>query len=130
MDKVSALRSCSLFEGFTEIGLQILASIATEKEVPDGAPLYVEGMLGDTLYILIEGEVRVAMKDAQGTERTLTTLTAGESFGELALLGGGIRLASTYAVGPCRLLEIHAKDFTRLQRQKPQACLKLLMSIV
>lgn len=130
MDKVLALRKSPLLMGFTDVGLQIIAAIAVSKEVPDGAPIYVEGMLGDTLYILVEGRVRVAAKDSEGVEHTLTRLEPGDSFGELALLGGGTRLASTYAEGPCQLLEIHAKDFARLQRQKPQACLKLLMRVV
>lgn len=129
MDKVAALRRCPLFADFTDVGLQIMATVAQPRRVPAGTPLFVEGMMGDSLLILVEGVVTISI-EADGRERELATVDPGEALGELALLGPGPRLATATAMMECELLEIRRRDFAELQRKKPQACLKLLMAIV
>ena len=41
----------------------------------------------------------------------------------------GSRLVTAIADGPTELIEIRQRDFLRLQAQKPQACLKLMMAV-
>lgn len=130
MGKTDIMRQCDLFSGFTDVGLTIIASIAEEKRLRAGTPIFVEGMVGESLYILESGEVSVIMRDESGSEREVAEIRPFEAFGELALLGGGTRLTSAKTRSDSVLLEIQLKDFSRLQRKKPQACLKLLMAIV
>jgi CRP/FNR family transcriptional regulator, cyclic AMP receptor protein len=128
MTALEALQRSTLFNDFTETGLRIFAAIAQEKVVPAGSPLFVESMVGESLFILKSGTVRVTQRSAEG-ERELATLGAGEHLGEMALLGNSVRLVSAVAVTPCEVVEIAARDFARLQPQKPQACLKLALAI-
>ncbi len=130
MGKSETLRQCSLFAAFTDVGLNIIASIAEEKRLRAGTPIFVEGMIGESLYILQSGDVSIMVRDERGNEQEVARVAPFEAFGELALLGGGTRLASAKAQSDSVLLEIQLKDFSRLQRKKPQACLKLLMAIV
>jgi CRP-like cAMP-binding protein len=123
-----ALQRSSLFRDFSETGIKIFAAITTEKAVPAGAPLFAENMVGESLFIVKSGTVRIVAKDAAG-ERTLATVGPGEHLGELALLARSVRLVSAVADGPCELLEITQRDYYRLQPQKPQACLKLALAI-
>lgn len=123
------LKEASLLRNFTDTGLQILASIAHEKHIPAKAPLFVEGMIGDGLYIVAEGQLRLAMRGKDGQEATLVTLGPGDSLGEAAVLREGPRLCSAYAETPVRVLEISRRDLATLQRTKPQACLKLMMGV-
>ena len=127
---VRVLKSCTLFEHFTETGIQILASIAQEKHIPAGAPLFVEHMIGDGLYIVADGRIRLAVRGVDGTDTPLAFLGPGESLGEAALLRPGPRLCSATAEGAARVVEIARRDVAQLQRTKPQACLKLLMGVV
>lgn len=129
-DLPAALRASSLFTDFTEVGVKILASVTRHKTLPGGTPIFLEGTQSDALYIVHAGEVVVRMRESEEVEVDVAHLTSGDHFGELALLGAGPRLASAYAVGDCEILEIARRDFARLQRKKPQACLKLLMVIV
>lgn len=124
-----ALARCRLFKDFTDTGLQILAGIAIPRSFPAGSPIFVENMLGDALYVIEQGAVSIRMRDRQGVEKELLVLEAGESFGELALLIQGARMVSAVAATEVRVLEIRKHDFQQLQRQKPQACLKLLLAI-
>ena len=118
----------TLFKGFTEIGLRLFAGIAEEKAFPAGAPLFVENMVGESLFIVKSGTVRITQRTADG-ERELVTVGAGEHLGELALLGKSVRLVSAVAASACDVVEITQRDFAKLQPQKPQACLKLALAI-
>jgi CRP-like cAMP-binding protein len=128
MTIVEALQSCSLFKEFTETGLKIFASIATEKTVPAGSPLFAESMVGDSLFIVKSGQVRLTIRDG-GQERELGVLGPGEHVGALALLAKCVRLVSAVAASACEVVEIAQRDYYRLQPQKPQACLKLALAI-
>jgi len=128
MTMVEALQKSSLFREFSETGLKIFASIATEKSIPAGAPLFAENMVGESMFIVKSGTVRITSSDA-GNGRALAILGAGEHLGELALLARSVRLVSAVAETPCELVEISQRDFYRLQPQKPQACLKLALAI-
>jgi CRP-like cAMP-binding protein len=128
MTVVEALQQAPLFKDFTETGIKIFAAIAQEKAIPAGSPIFVESMVGESLFIVKSGTVRITQKGAEG-ERELALLGAGEHLGELALLGKSVRLVSAVAATPCAVLEITQRDFARLQPQKPQACLKLALAI-
>jgi len=125
---LETLQACSLFKEFTETGLRIFATIAVEKRVEAGAPLFAEGMAAESLFIVAVGKVRVTQKDAKG-ERELAVLGPGEHLGALGLLAKSTRLVSAVAAVPCDVIELAQRDFARLQPQKPQACLKLALAI-
>lgn len=127
MTLVEALQSCSLFREFSETGLNIFAAIATEKGVPAGAPIFAENMVGDAMFIVKSGTVRITSRG--GGDGTLAILGPGEHLGELALLARSVRLVSAVAETPCELVELTQRDYYRLQPQKPQACLKLALAI-
>jgi len=128
MTLIEALQSSSLFKEFTETGLRIFATIAVEKTVPAGSPLFVENMVGDSLFIVKSGTVRITRREG-AEERELGVLGAGEHLGELALLAQCVRMVSAVATTPCEVVEISQRDYYRLQPQKPQACLKLALAI-
>ncbi|MGA8891917.1 MAG: cyclic nucleotide-binding domain-containing protein [Anaeromyxobacteraceae bacterium] len=128
MTVAEALQKSSLFHGFSETGIQIFAAISTEKSLPAGAPLFAENMVGESMFIVKSGTVRITSRDGQ-EERTLAVVGAGDHLGELALLARSVRLVSAVADSDCELLEITQRDYYRLQPQKPQACLKLALAI-
>jgi CRP/FNR family cyclic AMP-dependent transcriptional regulator len=128
MTAEEALKQSSLFKEFTETGLKIFASIAVEKSIKAGTPLFVEAMEGESLFIVKSGTVRITQK-GEKAERELAVLGPGEHLGELALLAKSARLVSAVAVTDCEVVELTQRDFARLQPQKPQACLKLALAI-
>ena len=128
MSVIEALESCSLFKEFTETGLKIFSAIATEKSVPAGSPLFVENMVGESLFIVKSGQVRLTVRDG-AQERELAVLGPGEHVGSLGLLAKCVRLVSAVAATACEVVEIAQRDYYRLQPQKPQACLKLALAI-
>jgi CRP/FNR family cyclic AMP-dependent transcriptional regulator len=125
---LEVLQNAPLFKEFTETGLKIFAAIAVEKTIPAGAPLFAENMVGESLFIVKSGTVKLTQKALDG-DKELGTVGAGEHLGELALLARSVRLVSAVAATACEVLEITQRDFQRIQPQKPQACLKLALAI-
>lgn len=122
------LQRSPLFRDFTENGLKIFAAIAQERAVPAGAPVFIEGAVGDGLVLVKSGSVRITQR-AAGGERELGVLGPGEHLGALSLLAQGVRLVSAAAATTCEVVEIGRREFAALQAQKPQACLKLALAI-
>jgi len=116
-------------------GLPILAELpetacdAVEEEIEEqmlerGMRLFSEGEEGGSLWILLEGRVRV-------TSRRLAfaaELGAGAALGGLALIGGP-RRASVETVSRCRLLRLGRDGFQRLAASDPAAAERLLESV-
>ena len=128
-EAMAALGEAPLFHGFTETGLRIFASIAKERKIPAGSPLFVENLHGESLFVVVAGAIRITQKKPDGAEQEVAHAGPGDSLGELAVLAPGVRLVSAVAASDCRVLEIGQRDFHRLVPQKPQACLKLATAV-
>jgi CRP-like cAMP-binding protein len=123
-----AIERCALFKEFTEVGIRLFAAIGQEKAFPAGTALFAENTVGESLFIVKSGSVRVTSR-ADGVERELALLGPGEPLGELGLLARTVRLVSAVAATNCEVVELAHRDFVRLQPEKPQACLKLAVAI-
>ncbi len=128
MTAFEVLQRSPLFRGFSEAGLRIFAGVAREGALPAGGAVFVEGAVGESLFLVKSGTVRLTVRGPDG-ERELGRLGAGEHLGAMALLARSVRLVTAVAVTPCEVLELTHDDFSRLQPEKPQACLKLAMAI-
>jgi CRP-like cAMP-binding protein len=128
MTNVEVLQRCALFKDFTEVGLKIFAEIAVPKSVPIGSPLFAENMVGEALFIVKSGTVKIVQKSASG-ERELAVLGPGEALGTLAVLAKSVRVVSAVAATPLEVLEIAHRDYFKKIPEKPQACLKLALAI-
>src|SRR6266496_4385166 len=76
MTALEALQRAPLFKDFSAGGLETLAEMAHERTIPAGSPLFVEGMVGESLFVVVAGTVRVVQR-AGGDEQPLPTLVRG-----------------------------------------------------
>ncbi|RLB57548.1 MAG: cyclic nucleotide-binding domain-containing protein [Deltaproteobacteria bacterium] len=130
VSRAKVLQTSAAFRSFSESGLLLLAKIARDRSIPQGTPIFVQNMVSEGMFVVKVGVVALSIKDETGQERRLDQLTSSESFGELSLLIGGQRMVTATAVTDCELIEIPRREFANLQKQKPQACLKLMINIV
>jgi len=128
MTSLEALQRSALFKEFTDTGLKIFAEIAHPKLIPAGSPIFVENMVGESLFIVKSGTVRLTQR-AGDVDRELGTLGPGEHLGELAVLARSVRLVSAVAATPCEVLEITHREFFKKATEKPAACLKLALAV-
>lgn len=74
-----------------------------------------EGEFGDTFYVVVAGTFAVEVWDDAGIPREVATIQRGAYFGELAMIGRGMRAASVKAVGAgAQVIEIYKGPFDRV----------------
>jgi MFS family permease len=81
---------------------------ALVRDVPEGARVVTTGEHATAAYFILEGRTAAGVPEADGGYRGLSTMGAGEFFGEIAALTGSPRTADVVAVGPTSLLEVPA----------------------
>ena len=124
VEKVLVLKRAGVF---SETPAAILADVARacdEVEVEAGEPIVTKGEPGDSLYIIVQGRVRV-----RDGERVLNDLGEGDVFGELALLDPEPRMATVTAVEPTQLLQLAQGPFHELIHERPEVALGVLRMI-
>jgi CRP/FNR family cyclic AMP-dependent transcriptional regulator len=91
---LDTLQNTSLFVGMDQADIDAVASQTVIRNFPKNTVIVSQGDDTDSFYVIIEGKVDVFLQNDKGKEIIINTLTEGESFGELAPLGGIPRQAS------------------------------------
>jgi CRP-like cAMP-binding protein len=114
MDALTLLQSVPIFAETPVEALIALVDLLDEVEYKAGSAIFVENEWGTSLYIIIEGHVRVHRGG-----RTLTELKASEVFGEMAALEPEPRSASATAVEDTRLFRLEREPLFALCDRNP-----------
>ena len=85
---------------------------AQDRTLAPGEALFTEGAPGDSMAILLEGQVRVTSPDAQGAPRELAVLDPPILMGYATMIEGATRSATVEAVGPARVISIPHSVYT------------------
>lgn len=110
---VSHLRTLSLFSDLTLPELAIVDALLHRRDYLAGEVIFDEGDVGQTIAILLEGEVTICRQGRPDGGR-LARLGPGEFFGELGLLDDSVRSAQARAATDCRMLVLFRNDFDEL----------------
>ncbi|MGD1027066.1 patatin-like phospholipase family protein [Candidatus Binatus soli] len=116
-ERIAALE---LFEDLDEHEIDALAAEMLWIGLPAGSVLFVEGELGDALYIVLSGRLSVLATDAHGDVMTVAQITPGETVGEMALLSGDPRAATVAALRDAELVGLKRDAFERLVDRHPR----------
>ena len=116
LDDLDAMETGRLLAGARQLG------------VAAGEVVLREGEPGDDMYLILEGAVEVSRALPRG-RRVLTTLGAGQIFGEGAFLLGTPRSADVTALAECHLLSLNGVEFDALAAVDPQIAVKLLRNL-
>ena len=123
------LADIKMFELLNEDDLQELAKVIDELKVPLGHTLFQAGDPGDSLFIVQSGEIELFIKDTAGQKIVLATPSAGDMFGELAMLDYGPRTATAVALQDSDVLVLDREDLVLLFQKKPEAALHMLAAL-
>jgi CRP-like cAMP-binding protein len=109
--------------------LRALAARGRTRRYEPGAVIFTEGDAGDSLHIVMEGKVRVAIGSEAGEEAVLAVLGPGECLGEMSLLDGRPRSATATAPEGARTLIVPRAAFAAWLTEHPRAALALLETL-
>jgi len=109
IEKVIILKDVELFGETPDELLAEIAGLLTEVEVAPGEPVFAKGDVGDSLYVIVSGQVRV-----HDAGMTINHLGESEVFGEMALLDTETRMAAVTAESETLLLRLDQEAFYEL----------------
>jgi CRP/FNR family transcriptional regulator, cyclic AMP receptor protein len=113
--KIELIRKVPLFSKLNKKGLEDVAHIADELDLPKGKMMAEEGDRGREFFVLLEGEADVTKGD-----RSINRLGKGDFFGEIALVTHMPRMASVTAMSDVRVLVVTERDFAALLKRSPE----------
>jgi hypothetical protein len=126
--KPGSLRRVKILADLNDQQLERFAQFMEVKQIRQWQEVVKQGESGDAMYLVLEGELRVRMMIG-GRESILTTLGAGEFFGEIALFDSGPRSADVISNKDSILLKVSVANFERLMAKAPELGTPFLYSI-
>ena len=109
--RAALLAGHSFFRSLSEDQLGELASLTHERDFSRGQMIFQKGDAGDSLMAVLAGRVKISTVSADGKEVVFNIINAGEIFGEIALLDGGVRTADATPLEKSHLLILRRSDF-------------------
>jgi len=128
MDRILFFKRVPLFTDLPPVDLKQVASIASEEFFHDGEEIAHEGDMGDVMFIIVSGEVKVCSQQ-NGHEIEIARRTKGDYVGEMSIIGREPRMASLVAMGDVRTLCIDRSSFEGLIRERPDVSLALIQEL-
>ncbi|MEO5761679.1 MAG: cyclic nucleotide-binding domain-containing protein [Vicinamibacteria bacterium] len=107
------LKTSPLFAGLEPAAIGSLSSICRVEKVLTGKAIVEEGSVGDAMFVLMRGRVRVEKRTPADDRYTVTFLSheKGDFFGELGLLDSDRRSATVTAESDCEVIVIERERF-------------------
>ena len=94
------LGAIPLFSDLNPTELTAIEDQTIEKIAPKNTVILTEGEAGDSLYLIVQGRVKVFIGDEDGREIILKILAPGDFFGEMSMIDRQPRSASVSTLEP------------------------------
>jgi len=130
LDEVFILRALqtSIFPEVERGFLEALVKRAKMRNFSKGEVLFKEGEVGDALYVIRKGSVKISRRNRAGVDVAQTYIAAGHYVGEMSILEEAEmpRSATVTAAVACETILIEKADFLELLRNFPAAQERIL----
>ncbi len=124
--KARLLNGVKLFSSMDPDHRVSLAHHIEERTVAGGKTLVKEGESSSSLFILIEGRVRLNVRDDLAQKTRLDTLEPGDVFGELSLITDEPAFIWAETESACKLGVLDRDDFQSFLHHHPAAAVEIL----
>ncbi len=130
-DHDRALSENYLFKGLSKSEISFIKSLVHHRVYKAGESIFRQGELGIGMYIIIAGNISFSVEDGSSPDpqkaRYITRLSAGDFFGEIALVEqAGRRTATATATSECSLLGFFKPDLAEVIERNPRLAVKIL----
>jgi len=129
MDVLVALRTCSLFAGFSGSDLDGIARISRVKTYDRGEAVFREGEPATHFYAVVTGKVKLFKLSLEGKYHIVRLVSRGELFAEAAAFAREQYPVFAETVAKSNLLSIEAKPFLDVVSSERRLSLKVIASL-
>lgn len=126
---IELLQHVDLFKHLTDSQLSELAAQSRELSFRKNAILMTEGDIGESMYVIKEGSVKVFVSDDEGRELVLYQQGPGAVIGDIALLDDEPRSASVSTLEASTALMIGKQAFLECLRNSPEMAINIIRSL-
>jgi CRP/FNR family cyclic AMP-dependent transcriptional regulator len=119
-ERTMALKAVPFFTQLSDRELDVVRGVASEKSYPKTAVVLTEGEMGDSLYMIQSGKVKVFIGDEDGREIILKILNPGDFFGEMSMIDKQPRSASVTTIEASTFLVLTHAAFEKCVEQAPR----------
>lgn len=119
----------SIFSELSEEEINSLESNFEEKFYKAGEILLKEGDIGDVLYLLVEGKLKISKLAESKNIAIEKVINEGELVGEMAILEKKPRSATVFALTDAKVLVIKETDFLDIAEKRPGLAIKLSIKL-
>ena len=128
-EALDSLRTIPLFAVVEDEALEALADLLIERRIPKHQTIVEEGLAGDYMYVIRDGQVKVTKLSGDGREKILGLLGPGDFFGEMSLLDNSERSASVKSLTETRILALSRNDFLKELRNNPDLAMAVIQEL-
>jgi len=130
LDIVKLLRKTPIFSTLDSASLKQISGYLKERSYSTGDVLFKEGTLGDKLYIIKEGAIRISKEAKEGEEETSQVLRReGEVFGEAGFLDEVPCPVTASADKPTKVLRLSRSNFLTILNQHPLIAYQIVKAL-
>ena len=123
------LKSVNIFSDLSDPNLESIKSLCKTRSYPKSSMIILEEEMGDVVFIVIAGTVKITRVNDEGKEVILALLGVGEVFGEMAILDGESRSANALAQENCEVITINREDFLDIIKTNNKVALNLMTEL-
>jgi len=118
-----------LFRNLPPDYLQALSGLLSRKTFPAGVTLMTAEQVGEAVYFILSGTVKVHVEQEDGSDVIMAILGPGEIVGEMSVLGQTIRSASVVTIESCAMLWMDCAAFQSCLLKTPELAYNLACTL-
>ena len=126
---ISALKYIPLFSELSETDLKEITKLAVRQYYKKDNMILIEEEIGSTMFIILEGRVKISRISEEGREVILSILSEGDFFGEMSILDGQNRSANVVTLDDSKIMIVRREEFLQMLHDYPQIAINLLKEL-
>ena len=126
---ISVLKYIPLFSELAEEDLKEIVKLAVRQIYKKDNMILIEEEIGSTMFIILDGRVKISRISEDGREVILSILSEGDFFGEMSILDGQNRSANLVTLEDSKIMVVRMEDFLKMLRDYPQIAINLLKEL-
>jgi CRP-like cAMP-binding protein len=126
--QILALRNITLFSQLSSRELQTISAFLHRRTYIKGEIVFDEGDKSQAIYFIIEGKALIC-RQGRPIDGVIAEISAGQCFGEMALINNSPRMAQVIAAEDCKLDVLFREDFLKLIEMHSRIASKLTLEL-